>query len=92
MKHDIMSKRVQSMDRNNLFKELYRRCSGYIELRALPSINIIFISLGTDWLTIKEQVDKFCQEYKDQNIYFGIATRDGKGGAEENIIRFQVFG
>lgn len=74
------------MDRNSLFKNLYRRCSGYIELRAFPSTKIIFISLGTDWLTIKKQVDKFCQECKDQNIYFGIATRNGKGGKTENII------
>jgi len=74
------------MERMDLFKELYRRCSGYIELRALPSKKIIFISLGTDWLTIRKQIDKFCQKHKDQHIYFGIATRDGKGGTEENVI------
>ena len=76
----------QTMDRNDLFKKLFSRCNGFIELRAFPSTKRIFISLGTDWLTIKKQVDKFCQKHKDQNIYFGIATRNGKGGKKENII------
>jgi putative DNA primase/helicase len=77
------------MDRIDLFKELYRRCNGYIELRALldeerPKIK--FIPLNTDLETIRRKIDKFCKDYKDRNIYFGVATRDGKGGAEENVI------
>ncbi len=76
------------MNRNDLFKELYRRCNGYIELRALPSKPIIrtFVSLGTDWLAIKKQIDGFCQDNKELNIYFGVATRDGKRGKKENVV------
>ena len=74
------------MDRNDLFKELFNRCNGNIELRALPSGNRTFVSLGTDWLTLKKQVDRFCQDNECQNIYFGVATRDGKGGKKENVV------
>lgn len=74
------------MDRNDLFKKLYLRCSGNIELRALPSTERTFISLGTDWQTIREQVDKFCQDNEGQNLYFGVATRDGKGGTKGNVV------
>lgn len=77
------------MDRNDLFKELYRRCRGYIELRALldkEKPKIKFVPLNTDWQTIREQVDKFCKDYKAWNLYFGVATRDGKGGTKENVV------
>ena len=42
--------------------------------------------MNTDWETIRKEVDKFCKDYKDQNLYFGIATRNGKGGKKENIV------
>jgi hypothetical protein len=76
------------MDRIDLFKKLYQRCSDYIELRAILGRELRgkeFVDLKTDWQTTREQVDKFCQKYKDVNIYFGIATRDGKGGKKKNI-------
>jgi hypothetical protein len=57
---------TKKMNRNDLFKKLFNRCNGYVELRALPSKGIVFISLGTDWQTIREQVNKFCRDYKDQ--------------------------
>lgn len=77
------------MDRNDLFKKLFNRCNGFIELRALLSTEkpkIKFIHLNTDWETVKKEADKFCDDYKDQNLYFGAATRDGKGGKKKNVI------
>ncbi len=76
------------MNRNDLLKKLHQRCNGYIELRALlgkeiPKIE--FIPLNTDWGTIRTRVDKFCEEHKERNIYFGVATRDGKGGTKKNV-------
>lgn len=78
--------------RLDFFKALYRRCNGYIELRAIPKmenerrIPRVFVSLGTDWKTISEKVDSFCNQYKDRNLYFGVATRDGKGGKKKNVV------
>ena len=74
------------MNRNDLFKKLFNRCNGYIELRTLPSCKRTFISLSTDWQTLGKGVDKFCEEHKDHHLYFGIATRNGKGGKKENIV------
>ena len=74
------------MDRNKLFKKLFNRCNGYIELRVLPSGKRTFISLSTDWQTLREDVDEFCEEYKCQDIFFGVATRDKKGGKKENVV------
>lgn len=77
------------MDRIKLIKKLFNKCSGYIELRALllgKKPKIKFVPLNTDWETIRKEVDKFCKDYKDQNLYFGIATRDSNGGAETNVI------
>jgi P4 family phage/plasmid primase-like protien len=77
------------MDRNKLFKELYRRCcNGFIELRAiLKDRELIraFIPLNTGWDTTREQVDEFCKKHKNRHIYFGVATRDGKGGKKGNV-------
>ncbi|MCP4254145.1 MAG: hypothetical protein GY775_12195 [Candidatus Scalindua sp.] len=76
------------MNRNDLFKRLFNGCNGYIELRALLSPQtpkIEFISLDTGWEAIKEKADKFCKKYEDRDLYFGVATRDGKGGTEGNV-------
>jgi P4 family phage/plasmid primase-like protien len=76
------------MHRNDLFKKLFSMCKGYIELRALGNKEpkTMFVPLDTDWETISKEIDKFCKNHKDQNIYFGIATRDGNGGAKENVV------
>ncbi len=77
------------MDRIDLFKKLYRRCNGYIELRALlgkERAKTKFIPSNTDWQTIREQVDKFCEDHNAYNLFFGVATRDGKGGSKKNVV------
>jgi hypothetical protein len=45
----------------------------------------VFIPLDTDWETVRKSVGQFCKDYKDRHIYFGVATRDGKGGEEGNV-------
>ena len=80
------------MDRNDLFKKLFEGCNGYIELRAIKEGGITkqcFISLDGSWQSIGEEVDKFCEKYKNRNLYFGLSTRDGKGGAGENVVSIQ---
>jgi hypothetical protein len=77
------------MNRNELFKELYRRCCNeFIELRAILKGRKpiqVFIPLNTAWDAIREQVDGFCEKNKDVHIYFGVATRDDKGGEKKNV-------
>lgn len=82
------------MDRNDLFKKLYQRCSDYIELRAILNKEVRgqeFVILKTDLQTIREQVDNFCEKHKDAQIYFGVATRDGNGGKEKNVKSIPCF-
>jgi len=71
------------MDQIEFFKELFQYCSGFIELRPLPNAgDRIFIDC-TEGLT---QVPHFCQKHQKNHLYFGVATRDGKGGTTENLI------
>ena len=77
------------MDRDDLFKKLFSIGDESIELRALlggKTPKIKFIHLSSDWKTIKKEVDRFCEQNQNLNIFFGIATRDGQGGAEENVM------
>ena len=77
------------MDRNDLFKKLFKGCNGYIELRAIregDNARICFIFLDGSWQSIGEEVDKFCEKHKNMNLYYGLSTRDGKGGAGENVV------
>ena len=76
-------------DRNDLFKKLFSIADEYIELRAILGSKIQgrdFISLNTDWEKIKKEVDQFCKDNEKQHIIFGIASRDGSGGAKENVV------
>jgi P4 family phage/plasmid primase-like protien len=77
------------MNRNNFLKKLFSNCDGHIELRAIMGKQVrgkAFVPLNSDWQFITQRIDEFCQNNKDINLYFGIATRDGKGGCEENVI------
>jgi len=64
----------------NFFNNLYKYCDeGFVEIRKLPSRKQSFIPL--------DEIDSLvsiCIE-PDQNQYFGVALRDGKGGTKENI-------
>ena len=65
---------------------LYRRASGYIELRFLKSGRRAFISLGQDWGSVDKEITNQLSINKNQDVYFGVATRDKRGGALENIV------
>jgi putative DNA primase/helicase len=78
-----------TMNRNNFLKKLYGKCDGYIECRALLGKEVprkTFVALNSDWKSITQKIDKFCKDYNDRNLYFGIASRDGKAGKKGNVI------
>jgi len=78
------------MNRTEFTSELYRLCGqGSVELRALPSKHQAFISLEKD--TVYTEIDAFCEAHKKDNLYFGVATRDGKGGGKDNIVEIPAL-
>ena len=75
---------------SDFFKTLYRRCTeGEVEFRFVPPgknpqnpVTKKFISLSKFRLP----------RYPDgRNIYFGVATRDGKGGGKENLVEIPAL-
>lgn len=69
----------KTISRNDFLKQLYSYCEGQIELRALPSRRQAFYGLAE-----YKAIDAFCQTYKNENVYFAVATRNG-GGTKEHI-------
>jgi hypothetical protein len=67
----------------DFFDHLYEHCEGVIELRPLPSGRQQFFLLKR-----KEQMQKFYKQHPRENMYFGVATRNGAGGTKENIVNF----
>ena len=67
--------------RTDFFNHLYEHCEGFIEFRPLPSGKREYFLLKH-----KEQMQKFCKQHSHENLYFGVATRDGAGGTKENIV------
>ena len=62
------------------FSGLYKDCDqGFVELRYLPSRERIFVPLS--------EIKNWSSFPSNQNIYFGVSTRDGKGGTKENIVQ-----
>lgn len=63
---------------------LYRNCDqGFIEFRYLPACKRTFIPLS--------EIKALPSFPPDQNIYFGVGTRDGKGGTKDNIVQIPAF-
>ncbi len=60
--------------------KLFQFSKGLIEIRPLPGKQRFFDI--EDVAGIKAH----CSEYQKSNLYFGVATRDGKGGCKENIV------
>lgn len=60
---------------------LFHHCEGYIEMRALPGKKRSFAKVDDP-----TAVAAFCSQHQGQNLFIGVATRDGKGGAKKNII------
>lgn len=74
------------MKRENFLQDLFQFCEGSIEIRALPSRRREFFSIGD-----MAGIDQFCDRNREENIFFGVATRDGNGGTEENIVHFPAL-
>jgi replicative DNA helicase len=70
------------MSRTDFFNKLFQFCEGQIEIRPIPGERRFFNI--EDIAGIKAH----CAEYQKSNLYFGVATRDGKGGCKENIVHF----
>ncbi len=77
------------MNRNNFFKRLHGKCDGKIELRAILKDKVrdrTFVALSSDWQSVTQEIDKLRKKNEGCNLFFGIATRDGNGGKEGNVI------
>ncbi len=72
-----------TMNRTDFFNKLYQFCEGQIEIRPLPAGEQAYFN--TDDLG---GIDLHCQRFEKSNLFFGVATRDGKGGRKENIVNF----
>ena len=68
-------------ERDNFFKYLFSGCTGMIEGRALPAKLQAFFEVAD-----LAAVEAFCNRYQRNDLYFGVATRDGNGGTKGNIV------
>lgn len=68
------------MNRKTFFASLFEFCEGKIEIRPLPGKPLFFEidDFGA--------IDDYCLRMDKTNVFFGVATRDGKGGRKENIV------
>jgi len=79
--HQSQAKTPVHLDRHRFFPKLYQYCEGRIELRSLPSGARAFFNADDHAV-----IDAFCRKHQYKNIYFGVGTRDGRGGKKENIV------
>ena len=68
------------MNRISFFSSLYKNSEGLIEIRPLPG------KPGFFKIDDLHAVNSYCKRYQRSNLYFGVATRDGKGGKKGNIV------
>ena len=68
-----------SEQRKQFFSALYEYCDHKIELRAFSPNRRVFAENAQD-----KKIETFISQNIGQDLYFGIATRDGKGGTKEN--------
>lgn len=76
-----MDGQVMAQYSPEFFDFLYQYCEGDLEIRLLPSTRQAFFNLG-DHARIK----RYVYQNMNQNVFFGVATRDGKAGRKENIV------
>jgi hypothetical protein len=65
----------------NFSDHIFGYCEGLIEFRALPSRRQVFF-----YLSDKDQMKRFISQHYDNELYYGVATRDGAGGRKDNIV------
>lgn len=72
--------------RIEFIQQLYQYCEGYIEARCLPSRQQHFYQWSHDLNHLDRDLSR-----AGENAYFGVATRDGKGGGKENIVNIPAL-
>lgn len=66
---------------------LYQACSGFVELRALPSKQHVFARPEN-----VAAMRRFVQEHKGEQVYFGVATRKSNAnGTADNTLHLPAF-
>jgi hypothetical protein len=74
------------MELKDFLARLYRYCEGNaVETRALPGKKQAFHKLG-DWTA----VEGWCRKQRGQNLYFAVATRNGRG-RKEHIVQIPAL-
>lgn len=72
-----------------LLDTLYSECQGFLDLRAIKDGKTKQRFVGVHE---HEQIKLFMKLYgKDHDLYFGVATRDGKAGKKENIVEIPAL-
>jgi len=71
--------------RNRFFESLYKNCSGQIELRVFGKVQKFYDPMDMTG------INSFCNQHRREDLYFGVATRDGqdKGGTrggKQNVV------
>jgi replicative DNA helicase len=64
---------------SNFFETLYQFCNGNIEIRPLPGEQGFFS------LDDHKGIESHCKRFEGNNLYFGVATRNG-GGTKKHIV------
>ena len=65
----------------DFFKHIHEYCGGLVEIRILPSGKQRYFPLSE-----LDRLVQYCERNSRQDIYFGVATRDGGGGTKKNIV------
>lgn len=82
--HIINRKWGGNMKRTDFFRRLHAYSDKYLELRAFPSKSRTFIDLKGD--SFEDDLNRFCHDHENENLFFAVASRDGRGGTKENIV------
>ena len=64
-----------------LLNGLFAGCSGFVELRALPTRSRAFIALSE-----LDRAVKFARQNIRRNLFFGVGTRNGRGGTKADLL------
>ena len=69
------------------FKSLYKDCDGYLNIRILPRGENLFIPQSE----IGSMIPKIKKQFKEEDIYYAVATRRERDGTKEGIIKIPAL-
>jgi len=75
----------QYLTMKTFFTTLYQHSEGKIEIRTLPNRHQAYFE-KSDHAGIARHIER-CS---NTNVFFGVATRDGKGGKKDNIVHISA--